>query len=126
MVESVVLLQENPSRPSTAGNQAISPRNAEHGPLRPPSATYQSRKEIEPRAISAATEIDDPINARPGSHNREKEPFERHSHPSHILPYNHSWVTHVGHEDYGDHDGPKDQALWILVGNPNPRKISSH
>ena len=127
MVETFVKLQEKPSGPSpTAGDQAISGPIAGHGALRPAPATCLPPRMIESRATTAPIQIDDPINVRPGPYDPEKEQFERHSHLSPTLPYDHSGVTYAEHEDDGDDDGPKEHAIWILVGNLDSGEISSH
>ncbi|KAL9138470.1 MAG: hypothetical protein Q9175_000311 [Cornicularia normoerica] len=118
MVESVVKLQGKlPSQPSiTAGDQAASRPVAEHGPLRPPPATYLPRSEMESQVTSALIGIDKLTNARPGPHDSEKEPFERRSQHSHNLPYNHSRLTYIDREDDRDDDGPQEHTIWILLG----------
>lgn len=128
MVESVVKLQGKlPSQPSiTAGDQAASRPVAEHGPLRPPPATYLPRSEMESQVTSALIGIDKLTNARPGPHDSEKEPFERRSQHSHNLPYNHSRLTYIDREDDRDDDGPQEHTIWILVGSSTSGTISSH
>ena len=124
MGESVVKLRERRSFPSitTVGNQAISTPIAEGESLRPPAAPYRPEGEIEFLATSASIRINDPNSARPGSHDPEKRLFERHSHPSHNVPYNNSRVTYTDPENDGDDDGPKQHSIWILVGFPTPDK----
>ncbi|CAF9940707.1 MAG: hypothetical protein ALECFALPRED_008798 [Alectoria fallacina] len=127
MFESVVKLQGRPSSNlSIPCDRAFSRSNAEQRGLRPPAATYLPRRDFESYAFFAPIGIDHSANAQSGSQNPEKEPLERHSPYFHNLPYNHSEITLANHEEDGDDDRPKEQAVWILVGNLKSGKIPSH
>lgn len=117
MLESVVKLHEISSvQPSTtAGDQAMSRLVAECGPLRPPAATYLVRGEIESRDTSAPIRINDSTNARPGSHDPEKERFQRHTRPSRNSSYQHSRVICADDGDDVDDNESKEHAFWILI-----------
>lgn len=103
---------------ATAGGQVIVRPFAERGPVRAPAATYLSQQKHESQATSVSIGFEDPSKPRSGSHDPEKEPFEQqHIHSSHHLPFNHSRVTNaLDNEDEGDDNGPKQHAIWILVG----------
>ena len=108
---------------ATAGGQAILRPFAERGPVRAPAAMYLPQKKHESQATSVSMGFEDPSNPRSGSRDPEKELFEQqHAHSSHTLPFNHSRVTNaLDHEDGGDDNGPKQHAIWILVGQSPPR-----
>lgn len=127
MVESVVQLQGNGFSllSATAGDQATSGPVAERRSPRLPAPIYLPWREIESQDSSFQIGIRHSSNARPSLHDPEKEPFEWHSHPSLNLPCNNSRVTYADYEDGGDDDGPKEHAVWILVGRPAVDKISS-
>ena len=120
MVESIVEIQGKCFLPpaAIAGGQAIFRPFAERGPVRAPPAKNPPERKNESQATSVPIGIEEPTNPRSGSHDPEKEPFDQRSHSSHSLPYNHSRVTYADHEDEGDDDGPKQHAIWILVGSP--------
>ncbi len=115
MGESIVKLRERRSFPSitTVGNQAISTPIAKGESPGLPVAPYRPEEEIEFLATPTSIRIDDSTSARPGSHDPEKRLFERHSHPSHNVPYNNSRVTHTDPEDDGDDDGPKQHSIEL-------------
>ena len=122
MVESVVKLQEKTcARPSiTGGDQAISRPVAAHIPLQTARETNRLLSEnSNPRGFIKSTV------ARPGSHDLEKVSLERHLHSPDGSSYNHSRLTYVDQEDDRDEDGPKEHAIWILVGKSTACAICS-
>ena len=113
MVENVVKLQrETCARPpNTGGKQAVSRPVAAHMPLQALRETNRLLSETSP-----PTELNNSNGAQPGSHDLEKGSLERHLRSPDGSSYNHSRLTYVDQEDDKDEDGPKEHAIWILVG----------
>ena len=113
MVENVVKLQESTCarQPNTGGDQAVSRPVAAHMPLQTARETNRLLGET-----SAFMGLNNSNGARPGSHYLEKGSLERHLRSPDASSYNHSRLTYVDQEDDRDEDGPKEHAIWILVG----------
>ena len=113
MVENVGKFQEKPCTrpPNTGGDQAVSRPVAVHMPLQTPRETNRLLSET-----SAPMGLNSSNGARPGSHDLEKGSLERHLRSPDRSSYNHSRLTYVDQEDDSDEDGPKEHAIWILVG----------
>lgn len=126
MGEKVLKLQERLSfQPITsAGNQATSALGTECESLRPPPDTYLLRRETESQPTIAPIRTYDLSQVRSGPHDPEKGLFSWHSQSAHDISYSHSRVTDTGTEDDGDEDGPKEHAIWILVGRSTSDKRS--
>ena len=113
MVENVVKLQEKTCArpPNTGGEQAVSRPVAAHMPLQAARETNWLLNET-----SAPMGLNNSTGAQPGSHDLEKGSWERHLRSPDGSSYNHSRLTYVDQEDDKDEDGPKEHAIWILVG----------
>ena len=113
MVENVVKLQEQTCArpPDTGGEQAVPRPVAVHMPLQTARHTNQPLS-----GTSASMGLYNSNGARPGSYDLEKGSLERHIHSPDDSSYKHSRLTYVDQDDDRDEDGPKEHAIWILVG----------
>ena len=118
MGESVVTLEEEHSFQPVivARHQASSIPVPDCQSPRPLPASYPARRETEIHVIPYPPRIDGPTNVRSSSHDSEKGSLELNSHHTHDVPYSHSRIAFADPEDDGD-DGPKEHAIWIMVGN---------
>ena len=126
MGEKVVKLHEQLSFHliTTAGNQAISTPGTEGESLRRPPEAHLPGRETELQATPAPIRTHDPTQVRSGSHDPEKGPLDWHLQPSHDVSISHSRVAYADSEDDGDGNGPKEHAIWILVGHFTSDKTS--
>lgn len=124
MGEKVLKLQERLSfQPiDTAGNQATSTLGTECESLRPPPDAYLLRRETGSQPTIAPIRTYDSTEIPFGLHDLEKGLCNWHSQPAHEISYSHSRVTYTDPEDDSDEDGPKEHAIWILVGHLIPDK----
>ena len=118
MGERIVKLQQRLSFKPTAppGHQVIPTPVVECPSLRAPPEALLLGRGTELQSTSTPIRFTEPTKARPGSHDPEKGLSERHSQPTHNVPYSHPRVTYANPEDDGDEDRPKEHAIWILVG----------